>query len=158
MIRTTLAIIIASIIFAADARADAFEEKYGKMITDEVARDGIALALSKIQSAKCDADKFCEPAGRQELAEPPLTIANARMAMVTAAKSALTQWCGLNASRSFLPMLAAQEAPQKMNQRQLQLIGLIHSDFMGRQLILYKNGGECPSGLRQQLDTQLPKM
>jgi hypothetical protein len=153
-----LAITIASIIFVAGARAETFEEKYGKMITDDIARDAISLALSKIQSAKCDADKFCEPASRQELAEPPLTITNSRTAMVTAAKSALTQWCGLNVSRSFLPMLAAQETQEKMNQRQLQLIGLIHSDFMGRQLKLYKNGGECPSGLRQQLDTQLPKM
>jgi len=151
----TLGLLVSANISAAQ---ESFEEKYAKMISDDVADNSIQLALSKIQSAKCDGDKLCAPATPAEVAKPPLATNDARVAMVTAIKSALAQWCGLNGLRSFLPMLAALDKARGMNDRQRQLVALIHADFMGRQLAFYKNGGECPPEVRQQLDAQLPKM
>jgi hypothetical protein len=143
--------------FSLDAsRAETFEEKYGKMVTDAAARESFNLAVSKIQTTKCGAAP-CAPATPAEIANPPITIEDARVAMVTAIKSALAQWCGLTPLRSFLPAITAWDAKRK-NNRQQQLFGLIHSDFMGRQLKAYSNAGQCPPTLREQLDTQLPKL
>jgi hypothetical protein len=136
---------------------ETFDEKYGKMISDGAAREAIGLALSKIHLAACKPNKPCAPASASEKASPPITIVDGRAAMVFGIKSALAQWCGLDWKRGFLPMIAFGKGPMKMTDRQLNLMSLIHGDFMARQLATYKNGGECPPAVRQQLDTQLPK-
>ena len=147
-------ICIASI---ARAQAETFEEKYGKMVTDGAANESIKLALSKIHQTKCDQSKPCEAATPAEFARPPISIQDARIAMVTGIKSALAQWCGLNALRSFLPMVAKWDAGKK-SARERQLFALIHADFAGRQLATYKSAGACPASLRGQLDQQLPAL
>jgi hypothetical protein len=54
-------------------------------------------------------------------------------------------------------MIAFGKYKMKMNDRQLQLMSLIHGDFYGRQLAFYTKSGQCPATLREQLDAQLPK-
>jgi hypothetical protein len=137
---------------------ETFDQKFGKMITDDAALEAIRLGLSKIHTAKCEANKPCEPTGAAELANPPIKIVDERAAMVFAIKPPLAQWCGLDWKRSFLPMLAFGKRQMKFNDRQLQLMTLIHGDFQGRQLATYSKSGQCPATLRGQLDAQLPKL
>jgi hypothetical protein len=135
-----------------------FDEKFGKMIPDATAMEAIKIGLSKIHTAKCEANKSCEPTSATELANPPIKIVDSRAAMVFGIKSALAQWCGLDWKRGFLPMIAFGKQKMKYNDRQLQLITLIHGDFQGRQLATYTKSGQCPATLQSQLDTQLPKL
>lgn len=140
------------------ANAETFEQKYGKMISDDVARAAIRVALTKIDKATCEANKLCSPANADEFSRPPIAIEDGRAAMVFAIRSALAQWCGLDWKRNFLPMIAYGKGQKKMNDRQLQLMSLIHGEFQGRQLATYTKSGSCPANMRTQLDAQLPKL
>ena len=146
------------IVATSPVRAETFDEKYGKMILDDTAREAIKLALTKITTATCESKKPCPPATPEEFTRPPITIIDGRAAMVFAIKSALAQWCGLDWKRSFLPMIAFGKHHQKMSDRQLQLMTLIHGDFQGRQFAFYSKSGQCPPSLRDQLDAQLPRL
>jgi len=140
------------------AEAETFDEKYSKMISDDAAREAIRLALTKIDKATCESNRPCAAAKAEEFTQTPITLVDGRAAMVFAIKSALAQWCGLDWRRSFLPMIAFGKLHEKMNDRQLQLMTLIHGDFQTRQFILYTKSGQCPAQLREQLDAQLPKL
>lgn len=137
---------------------ESFDEKFGKMISDDAARDSIKLALTKIHTTVCESKKPCAPTNASELANPPITIVDGRAAMMFAIKSALAQWCGIDWKRSLWPMIAFGKHKMKMSDRQLQLITLIHGDFQARQLATYAKAGQCPATLRGQLDSQLPKL
>lgn len=137
---------------------ESFDQKFSNSITDGAASEAIKLALTKIQTATCEFDKPCARASADEFSRPPISLEDGRAAMVFAIKSALAQWCGLDWKRSFLPMIAFGKGQKKMNDRQLQLMTLIHGDFQGRQLATYMKSGQCPPTLRSQLDTQLPKL
>jgi hypothetical protein len=80
--------------FAANAQ-ESFEEKYGKMITDDAAREAIRMALSKIQTAKCESNNPCASATAVNL-KVLITNVDDRAAMVFSIKSALAQWCGID--------------------------------------------------------------
>ncbi len=155
-----LACVLAASFFAGAnfAKAETFDEKYGRMISDDAARAAIRVALKKIHTVTCESNKPCAAASAEELARPPITVEDGRTAMVFAIKSALAQWCRLDWKRSFLPMIAYGKLQKKMNDRQLQLMTLIHGDFQARQLVSYINSGSCPTTLRDQLDAQLPKL
>ena len=140
------------------ASADAFDDNLAAQIPDAAAAAGIQAALSKIHEAKCEDDLPCAPASEHEFSNPPITNEDSRAAMVYGIKSALADWCGLDWKRSFLPMIAYGKLAKKMNDRQLQLMGQIHGDFMGRQVIFYRNSGACPEHVTRQLDIYLPKL
>jgi len=128
------------------------------MITDDAARTAIQVALTKIQTATCENSKPCSPTTPQELKQPPIATEDGRAAMAFAIRSALAAWCGLDWKRDFLPMIAFGKQQKKMNDRQLQLMTFIHGDFQGRQLITYTKSGQCPAGVKNQLDLELPKL
>jgi hypothetical protein len=145
-------------LIAAGANAQTFDEKYGKMISDDAAREAIKLALKKIGTAVCESNRPCAAASADEFDRPPITVIDGRAAMVFGIKSALAQWCGLDWKRSFLPMIAFGKQKMRMSDRQMQLMTLIHGDFQGRQFAFYSKSGQCPPQLQQQLDAQLPKL
>jgi len=78
--------------------------------------------------------------------------------MVFAIKSALASWCDLDWRRSFLPMLGFGKEVMRFDDRRLNLMTLIHGDFMARQFAFYRNAGNCPAQTKQQLDAYLPKL
>jgi hypothetical protein len=158
MLRRATIFLACAFLIAARANAQTFDEKYGKMISDGAARAAIKLALEKIGTAICESNQPCAPAIPEEFERPPITVVDARAAMVFGIKSALAQWCGLDWRRSFLPMIVFGKQKMKMSDRQMQLMTLIHGDFQGRQLAFYSKSGKCPPQFRQQLDAQLPKL
>lgn len=137
---------------------ESFEQTYAKMISDDVAQEAIQRALSNIHGLRCDANRPCEPASAAERANPPITVEHGRAAMVTAIKSALAEWCGINWKRSYDPMIELSKTKLKMNDRQIRLMAMVHADFYARQLAFYTKNGQCPANLRDQLDSQLPKL
>jgi hypothetical protein len=141
-------------------QAKTFEELVKSLetqVSEDAARDSIQRALKNIQRGMCEGNKPCPAATAQELAQPPISVAEGRAAMVFGLQSALAQWCGLDFKRGFLPMLAVAKRKANMNDRQMMLMSLIHGDFMTRQLKSYQDSGKCPAQLRAQLDTLLPK-
>jgi hypothetical protein len=93
MLRTAGVFLIYLFVAAHLARAETLEEHYRKIINDDAAREAIRLALTKINTVTCEPQKPCAPATSEELAQPPITVLDARTAMAFGIKSALMQWC-----------------------------------------------------------------
>lgn len=139
--------------------ADPLDDRFAAQVPDAVADQALLLALERVHLGKCEDQTSCAKATDAERANPPITTADARAAMVFAIKSALASWCGLDYRRSFLPMMIAGREKMKLSERQLRLMALIHGDFMARQIRDYKNSGQtCPNSFKAQLDGYLPKL
>jgi hypothetical protein len=68
---------------------------------DDAVRKTIDSALRRIEMGKCGS-AACAPATEDELANPPLTIAEGRRAMDAALESSGWKWCGIaNRERIF---------------------------------------------------------
>ncbi len=141
------------------ALAQNLDQKLARNISDEAASAFLENALRSIHKAQCDDGQLCAATTETELRSPPISIIDARAAMVFGIKSALAEWCGLDHKRSFLPMIAFGKDKMRLDTRQLQLMSLIHGDFMGRQLAVYtQSGQQCPAHFKAQLDGHLPKI
>lgn len=155
----TVLLTLSALIVSGNATAESFEEKFGKMIPDDVAAAALQAALHKIDYDVCGHDPSCSPTTDEELRNPPISTHDARAAMVFGIKSALAEWCGLDSKRSFLPMIAFGKEAKGFNDRQLAIMSLIHGDFMARQYGHYKRSKtQCPATLKTQLNNELTKL
>lgn len=94
-------------------------------------RQLLAMAMENIGRAKCG-DRPCAPATPAELARPPITDEQARLIVSTAAVSVMAEHCGLDwQRRNFQPLLLHHQKAQKMNDRQMAIVGLLHGVAMG---------------------------
>ena len=74
-------------------------------IPDAVVERMLKLGLENIHRAACDGFNACAPATPEELEYPPITLDQARTAVLAGTRTALAHWCGLDADRrSVLPM------------------------------------------------------
>src|SRR5262245_49022668 len=86
---------------------------------DHAVREAIEFALNNIKYAKCSGVP-CAPATKEELANPPLSIAEARGAMDAALESAGWRWCGIaNRGRLFDDFMRDARNVQKYDVRKL---------------------------------------
>lgn len=155
-----LAVAMLVIVGWSEARADALLDKFGAQIPDSAVQATMTLALKNIQDARCQQDKLCAPATPKELKQPPITIAEGRVAMAQGIVSAFAEHCGLDwKTRSFLPMADYRRDQLKMGERAMALIALMHSISQSHQLAAFKDAklGPCSDALRAQLDASLPK-
>jgi hypothetical protein len=127
-------------------------------IPDAVVRRMLELGLQNIQRGLCGGLDGCAPATPEEFELPPITIPQARIAIVVGTQSAFARWCGLDADRrSIAPMLRQVRQKLKFNERQVALIAVIHGiqqTIVSEQL---KTHGQCDKATRSKLDAQLPK-
>jgi hypothetical protein len=125
-------------------------------ITRDDARQTILSALRSLPEVLCG-KKPCAPATAEELAEPPVTPEEARTAMITGAKSARLQWCGLSwKDRAYAALHLRFQAQGVYEARTLALVGLIHDiqfhkDYLGLQALK-----TCSGKLRVSLDQDNP--
>jgi hypothetical protein len=125
---------------------------------DEIVRRMIVLGLKNIQRGMCGDLDGCAPATPEELALPPITIAQARVAMVVGTQSALARWCGLDADRrSVLPMMRQVRQKMRFNERQVALMAIIHGIQQSIVSDELKARGKCGEDVRRRLDAELPK-
>jgi hypothetical protein len=157
MLRIAGVLLIYLLVAAPLTHAQTLEERYGTIvINDDVARDSIRVALQKIDRSMCGPQTPCAPATPEEIAQPAITVGDARTAMVFGIKSALVRWCALglgkgDALNSFWRLLDWTHR-QKMNIRQSQLAVRIYEDFHARQFTSLL--GPCPDQLRKELVAQ----
>jgi hypothetical protein len=127
-------------------------------IPDAVVRKMIDLGLKNIDKAVCDGFNACAPATAEEFENPPITPDQARVVLVVGGRTALAQWCGLDAERrSVLPLLQSLRRSKRHDERQLALMAVIHGiqqNIVGEQL---RAKGACDAATRSRLDAQLPK-
>lgn len=92
----------------------------------------IRLALTNIDRARCSGETLCAKATPAELADPPITVAEARGVIRRSLVSATAEHCGLDwQGRNFSPMMAYWRGEGKTD-RQLALIALLHGIAQGQ--------------------------
>lgn len=125
------------------------EEGLRHEIGDDVVRAQVVAALSNIQGALCGDDEPCSPATAVELANPPLSLDEARAILVRGATSGAAEVCGLNwETESFLPMMKHWREAGKTD-RQLALIAMLHGAIQQSAIRALRN--DCTDSLRQKL-------
>jgi hypothetical protein len=128
-------------------------------IPDKIVRRMLVLGLQNIHRGLCGGLSGCAPATPEEFQLPPITLGQARVAMLTGTQSAFARWCGLDADRrSIAPTMRLVRQKFKLNERQVALIGIIHGIQQGIVTEQIKaEGRECDATTRSKLDAQLPK-
>jgi hypothetical protein len=127
-------------------------------IPDAVARKMLELGLKNIHRAVCDGFNQCAPTTQAELKSPPITLDQARAAIVIGGRSAYARWCGLDSDRRrVLPFLRQLRRSKLYNERQLALMAVIHGIQQSITTGSLEASGECDAETRGKLDGQLPK-
>lgn len=140
------------------AAAEAPAQPAAPDIPDAVVERLLKLGLENIHRALCDGFNPCKPATPQELEFPPITMDQARAALMTGARSAVARWCGLDADRRILvPMTRQLRQKLGFDGRQVALVVIIHGIQQGIVAEQLKARGPCDDATRSNLDAQLPK-
>jgi hypothetical protein len=114
----------------------------------------LMLALDSIQRGICENKQPCAPATAEEKADPPITIAEARIVVARAVVSAGAEHCNLDwRGRNFNPMMAYWRNTLKKNERQMTLIALLHGITQGFGKRGFKVA--CNDEMRANVDRQL---
>lgn len=127
-------------------------------IPDAVVRKMIELGLKNIHRALCDGFNECKPATPAEFERPPLSVEQARAAILVGGRSAFVAWCGLDANRrSVLPFMQQLRRSKQYSERQLALLAVVHGIQQSITAEQLKAKGECDEASRKRLDAQLPQ-
>jgi hypothetical protein len=126
-----------------------------ELLSDENVRHYIGLALANLGRAKCANEQFCAPATPAELANPPITLDEARAVIHRGTVSGVARACDLEwVNRSFVPMMSYWRHSQRKTERQMALIGLLHGIAQG-EVSTAMSAKSCDAELRRKLDAQL---
>jgi hypothetical protein len=140
------------------AAAPALAQRGPPEVPDEAVRQMLELGLRNIHRGLCGGLNGCPPATPEEFELPPLTLTQARVAILAGTQSAVATWCGLDANaRSINPMMRLVRQKMKLTERQVALMAVIHAiqqDLVGQHL---KTRGQCDTATRDRLDAELPK-
>jgi len=122
---------------------------------DDAVRKTIDLALRRIEMGKCGSAP-CAPATEDELANPPLTIAEGRRAMDAALESAGWKWCGIaDRERIFDALMLDAMNDPKYDERKLTLLTIVHGiSRSGAERARDRAGRPCPPQLKKQLEAE----
>lgn len=126
---------------------------------DDAVRKTIEFALRNIQDAKCGGAP-CAPATEEELANPPLTIAEARRAMDAALESAGWRWCGIaNRGRLFDAFMRDAREVLKYDTRKRHLLALVHGNTeVEAERAFDRSGRPCPPQTKKRLEAEAAQM
>jgi len=126
------------------------------MPSEDEIRRLLVLALDNVQRARCGA-QACTPATGAEKANPPLTLAEARVVIGRAALSAVGEYCGLDwRSQNFEPMMNYWRHEQKKSKRQLALIALLHGIMQSRIEKTFAENAACSERDRRDAAARQP--
>jgi hypothetical protein len=157
MLPSRIMVVVIALLGLGLASFDADGQTPPAPISDEAVKRVVRLALQSIDRAVCDGFNPCAKVTPEELERPPISLDQARSALIAGTRTALAHWCGPDGSRrSVLPMT---ERLRKMgfNNRQVALMAVIHGiqqSIVSEQL---KAKGACDAATRSKIDAQLPK-
>jgi hypothetical protein len=126
--------------------------------TREDARQSVVSALRSLPEVMCGRMP-CAPSTSAELAEPPVSPEEARIAMIAGAKSARLNWCGLNwKDRAYSALLLQFQARGIYEARTLAILGLIHDQQFHKDYLGLNALKTCSGELRVNLDQNNPEI
>jgi hypothetical protein len=118
----------------------------------------VAYALTQLPKMKCG-NEACPAATPEELASPPVEPEDARIALITGARSARLKWCGLEwESRTFITMMRGMQHKGIQDARKLNILQIIHSAQFSRDYTGLQALKTCTDKIRADLDAQYPKI
>ena len=121
---------------------------------DEQVHKLLMIALDRIGRALCEGKNRCAPTTAEESANPPITIAEARLVIHRGALSGAAERCALDwQGRNFQPMMTYWRRTLKKNERQMALIGILHGLVQGIGASNAKLA--CTDEMRKNVDRQL---
>jgi hypothetical protein len=126
--------------------------------SDRDAKGAIMHALRMLPKVNCGG-KRCAPPTPEEFATPPVRIEDARLALLTAVRSAQLAWCGLDwqtRTHTFMMRIFAQKYGS--NVRAIALLRLIHAVQQGRIYTNLQVLKTCTPRVRAELDEQNPSV
>jgi hypothetical protein len=122
------------------------------------AKAAIERALTALPRVKCGKEA-CAPATPEEFASPPVDQDDARIALVTGAKSALLRWCGLEwEERAFPAMFLEFQQKGIHNVRALAILRLIHAEQFAKDYGNLQVLKTCTNETKAKLDAQNPRI
>jgi hypothetical protein len=125
-------------------------------LSDEMVQRYLMLGLQNMPRLRCEGDRPCAPASPQELANPPLSIAEARAVLQRGILSGAAQHCGLDwRRRNFEPMMAHWRTRMRKTERTMALVGVLHGIMQGQAEGALAARGACTDAGRANIDKQL---
>jgi hypothetical protein len=122
------------------------------------AEAAVRYAMSQLPKMKCGSEA-CPAATPEELASPPVEPEDARIALITGARSARLKWCGLEwENRTFLAMMRGLQHKGIQDARKLTILQIIHSAQFSRDYSGLQALKTCTEKMRADLDAQHPKI
>lgn len=122
------------------------------------AEAAIAYAMSMLPKMKCGPEP-CPAATPEELASPPVEPEDARIALITGARSARLKWCGLEwENRTFIAMVRGLQHKGIQDARKLSILQIIHNAQLSRDYTGLQALKTCTQKMRADLDAQHPKI
>jgi hypothetical protein len=149
--RLTSVLGFAALLVAGQASAQPVDELFSDASVLRLTR----LVLSNLGKARCGGAP-CAPATEAEIAAPPVTLDQARLAMRTAVASANAEHCGLDwQQRSFLPMVRELREGGRLAERQMAILTMLHGVVQGATVNSARKDGPCSAAMKAALDTEL---
>ena len=144
--------------FALTQGASAQDADNPPFFSNRDAEGAIAYALGMLPKVKCGSEA-CPAATPEELASPPVEPEDARIALITGARSARLKWCGLEwETRTFLAMMRGLQHKGIQDARKLTILQIIHSAQLSRDYSGLQALKTCTDKMRADLDAQHPKI
>lgn len=133
-------------------RATSTEEQ---TFTDNFVKRALQLALINLPKTMCAPNQACDPATQEELANPPLTLDQARDFLLVGRSSGIAEWCGLAwQGQLYLPLMQYLHHVQQLESRVLAIVSLLHGQAQGAAIGSLA-GQECTRNMRDEFAQML---
>jgi hypothetical protein len=143
-------------IFIAKPTLAAERKSIDQLLSNEAVGRTLQLALQKLPEAKCGGTPCSAPTA-EEKAKPPLTVAQARLALKAGVLSASAELCGIDWQRRvFLPFMDAHRKKHDLTDRQLALATVLHAIMQSFMKGDMKSRNErCTTGFRSNIEAEI---
>lgn len=156
--RITLVGLFTALLLAATVPATAQDYRRAPVFAERDVKTAIAEALRAMPTVKCGGVPCAAPTV-EEFMQPPVQDEEARLALITGAKSALLSWCGLDwQSRTYTMMMRAFLSRYQPHDRGLQVLKMIHAMQLGRDVTNLQMLKTCPPEFRAEQEALHPSI
>ncbi len=150
----TLVLALLSSIFLASHQALAEPTEgdiFSELLTDATVRSARDGMLAVLPSAQCAPGQACAPASAEELANPPVSLEQARAAIRAGFISGLAEWCGLDwQGQVFRPLVESYRNVERLEQRIVTMLTLLHGYGQG-QMVESMKAQQCSAQQRDSI-------
>lgn len=137
-------------------KLDAWQRVANNSLMDYSVAEMLEMVLQQVHKSRCGED-LCDPATKEEMANPPLSISQARQAMRIGLFSGAAEFCSLDWKRSiFYPYIVHERDTMKVTPRQLTLISMLHGTMHNYIVEKYREHEKsCSDTMRENIKREL---